>query len=247
MYEPYFMSKHNYLPILSRSSIDDIAENFIRDFQPEALVVPTEINVDGFLEHYLKVTPDYQYLAHKLIYLGMTIFQDTHNIVVFNPSTQKAEYFSAKANTVIFDSRLLESNQEHRYRFTAGHESGHIVFHRAYFDYIFRMSEILNIDMNEFIRCRSTPIEGDKKGRLKTDNDWLEWQANQFSSSFLMPKTSVLTLLSEFDLNSNFGLYYALIEMESVFNVSLEAATHRLSSMGLIKQQEVSENVFMMA
>ena len=55
------------------------------DFQPEALKNPMEIDIDGFLEHYLGATPDYQYLSHNMIYLGMTVFQDTNRIPVYDP------------------------------------------------------------------------------------------------------------------------------------------------------------------
>lgn len=247
MYKPAFKSTSNCVPVLSRDMIDTFAENFISDFKPEALTTPMEINVDDFLENYLGITPDYQYLAHKLIYLGMTVFHDTNKIVVFHPIAQKAEYISAKADTVIFDTRLLEASQEHRYRFTAGHESGHIVFHRDYFDHMARMSKFFNMDIMEFIQCRSLPNGETKKGNLKTNNDWLEWQANQFSSSLLMPKTAVLKLIDEFDLTSDFGVYDALIEMENVFNVSFEAATHRLSGMRMIKQQALSSRILMFA
>ncbi|MCU6720111.1 hypothetical protein OCV67_09220 [Porcipelethomonas ammoniilytica] len=92
---------------------------------------PSPVDIDGFLENYLGTTPDY----HNGIYLGMTVFHDTNCIPVYDLANNRAEYISAKANTVIFDSRLLEENQEHRYRFTAGHEAGHVVFHTPYFAY----------------------------------------------------------------------------------------------------------------
>ena len=118
MYTPIIRTKQNQLPILKREEIDEIAEiaeQFILDFQPEALKNPMEVDVDGFLERYLGATPDYQYLSHNMIYLGITVFQDTNSIPVYDPYHKRAEYFSAKANTVIFDTRLVEEvNQEHR-------------------------------------------------------------------------------------------------------------------------------------
>lgn len=44
----------NQLPILSRDQIDDIAESYLADFQPEALKEPIEVDVEGFLEIYLE-------------------------------------------------------------------------------------------------------------------------------------------------------------------------------------------------
>lgn len=36
---------------------------------------------------------------------------------------------------MIIDKTLLEENQEHRYRFTMGHEAGHEFLHKEYFAY----------------------------------------------------------------------------------------------------------------
>ena len=108
MYTPIIRTKQNELPILKREEIDDIAEQFLMDFQPEALKNPMEVDIDGFLQHYLGATPDYQYLSHNMIYLGMTVFQDTNRIPVYDPYHDRAEYFSAKANTVIFDTSADE-------------------------------------------------------------------------------------------------------------------------------------------
>lgn len=236
MYVPQYCWKPNYLPVLSREQIETIAEGYLADFQPEALKEPMPVDVDGFLEMYLGVTPDYQYLSHNMIYLGMTVFQDTNRIPVFDPTTNRAVYFSAKANTVIFDTRLVEEeNQEHRYRFTAGHEGGHVIFHRAYFQYLDRLRRILGIDDDSFIKCHRTDLARKKGRKLETNSDWLEWQANQFSSSFLMPRSTVNIILENHELNA-LGLFAVICEMESTFNVSYEAAKNRLSGMGVLRK-----------
>lgn len=135
MYSPCFQTKKSGVPVLSKKDIDFIAEQYIIEFQPDILKTPSPVDIDGFLENYLGTTPDYQLLSHNGIYLGMTVFNDTNRIPVYDLANNRAEYISAKANTVIFDSRLLKENQEHRYRFTAGHEAGHVVFHTSYFAY----------------------------------------------------------------------------------------------------------------
>lgn len=132
MYYPDVRRKRSGAPILSRKEIDDIAENLIADFCPEALRTPQQIDIDLFVQDYLKMDQDYQYLSHCGVYLGMTVFNDTDKIPVYDPVTDRAEYISAKARTVIIDNTLLEENQEHRYRFTMGHESGHGYFHSEF-------------------------------------------------------------------------------------------------------------------
>ena len=64
------------------------------------------MDIEGFIEFYLGMTPDYQYLSHNGVYLGMTVFNDTNKVPVYDPATNRAEYISAKARTVIIDNRL---------------------------------------------------------------------------------------------------------------------------------------------
>ena len=135
MYTPSLRVKNNGVPILSKAEIDAIGERFVQDFQPEVLTNPSPVDIEGFIEFYLGMTPDYQYLSHNGVYLGMTVFNDTNKVPVFDPATNRAEYISAKARTVIIDNRLLDESQRHRYRFTLGHEGGHDIFHSGYFSY----------------------------------------------------------------------------------------------------------------
>ena len=115
----YYAKDKNNIPILSQDQIDNIAEMELKKFQKQALTRPTAIDIDGFLEMHLHVTPDYQYLSHNMVYLGMSVFYDTNAIPIYDEIADRAEYLSVKANTVIFDRRLVENkSQEHRYRFT---------------------------------------------------------------------------------------------------------------------------------
>ena len=92
MYTPSLRVKNNGVPILSKAEIDAIGERFVRDFQPEVLTNPSPVDIEGFIEFYLGMTPDYQYLSHNGVYLGMTVFNDTNKVPVFDPATNRAEY-----------------------------------------------------------------------------------------------------------------------------------------------------------
>ena len=110
MYTPSFRVKKNGVPILSKEEIDGIGERYVQDFCPEVLSHPAPVDIESFVENYLGITPDYQYLSHNGIYLGMTVFNDTNKVPVYDPRTGRAEYISAKARTIIIDNRLLEEN-----------------------------------------------------------------------------------------------------------------------------------------
>lgn len=231
MYNPCVKKGKNRVPILSRGRIDDIAEEYLKEYQPEALKTPMEIDIEGFMENYLGAIPDYQFLSHNMIYLGMTIFHDSNHVIVYDPELNEAKYISAKAKTIIIDMRLLDKMQEHRFRFTLGHESGHLIFHKMYFEYLRRLARITGEENTLQMRCLNSGTFG--SGNLNSDIDWIEWQANQFSSSFLMPKTVVLSIINDYGTSSS-SIKNAMQEMKSIFNVSTEAVSYRLRNLGII-------------
>ena len=119
MTKPYFRTRSNGVPILSKGEINAIAQSYVQEYQPSALKHPEQFDVEGFLEFNLHMNQDYQYLSHNGIYLGMTVFNETDKLPVYNPNTHRAEYIHVDANTVIIDNSLVEDKrQEHRLRFT---------------------------------------------------------------------------------------------------------------------------------
>lgn len=111
------MDKHR-VPVLGKDQIDAIGEDYIRDFCPEAFKEPMPVDIDRFVCEYLGMTQDFAWLSNDGRYLGMTVFNDTRRVIVYDPERNEADYMAAKARTVIIDNTLLEAGKEHRYRFT---------------------------------------------------------------------------------------------------------------------------------
>lgn len=237
MYFPSYRKKKNGVPVLSKAEIDNIAEQFIFDFSPEAMKNPMEIDIDSFVLNYLGLKQDFQYLSHNGVYLGMTVFNDTNKVPVYIPETNKAEYISAKARTVIIDNNLLEEDQEHRYRYTMGHEGGHDIFHRGYFSYDPNQLSLFDSPAEPMIQCRAVPVNGKTKPVSQWDDrDSMEWQANYLSSALLMPKRMVIKLIKSLPPENDFFRNATYVqEVVSTFNVSYQAAEYRLKELGLIK------------
>ena len=103
MYRPEIKRKRSGAPVLSRKEIDVIGQNIVGDFMPEALKSPQEIDIDLLAQDYLGMDQDFQYLSHCGVYLGMTVFNDTDKVPVYDPQNNCADYISAKAHTVIID------------------------------------------------------------------------------------------------------------------------------------------------
>lgn len=244
MYNPSLRVKKNGVPVVSKNDLDAIGECFVKDFQPEVLSNPAPVDIERFIECYLGMTPDYQYLSHNGIYLGMTVFNDTNKVPVFDPSTNRAEYISAKARTVIIDNRLLEDNQQHRYRFTLGHEGSHDILHSGFFSYNPDQLSMFDTDLAPMIQCRvdnSTPRKADTK--YWDDHDWMEWQANRLASAILMPISAVALLAQKHpkSLKSLKDRFFLIQHTADTFNVSAEAATYRLKELGYIPKDEKTD------
>ncbi len=100
MYKPQFRTKQNGVPVLSKKEIEVIGENFLRDFCPDALINPQPVDIERFLELYLGLKIDYQFLSNDGRYLGMMVFNDTDKVIIYNPEKNEADYVRYKANRI---------------------------------------------------------------------------------------------------------------------------------------------------
>ena len=244
MYKPDFRKRASNVPILSRQDIDHHGERFVHDFIPEAMRTPMPIDIDRFITKYLGLNLEYQYLSHCGAYLGMLVFNDTKSLPVYNPHKNEAAYIHVSANTVIVDNSLLDDENEHRYRFTGGHEAGHGIFHAQYYGYNRnQISFFSREDDLPIVKCRAATIQNAgslKKVEFDTDQEWMEWQANYFASALLMPRSMVKKLVEEYD-GDEFSKDLLLTHIISeTFNVSLTAAENRLKSLGMSTPHRLS-------
>jgi Zn-dependent peptidase ImmA (M78 family) len=228
MYYPHYKKNNKNVPILKRDEIDVIAEKYAEEFMPQIITNPQAFDIDGFAERYLNLIIDFQYLSHNGTYLGMTVFNNTNKVIIYDPYNNCANYFHADQGTVIIDNSLLRDNQEHRYRFTLGHECGHWIFHKDYFGYNPNQLSLFEADKPYQI-CREVN-QNDSRNFIETWDEarWLEWHADKFSAGILMPKTSICNLLKN---SSEMGLYDKVTLLSEVFNVSQEAAYYRLCAL----------------
>lgn len=231
---PHFRKNSHKVPILSGREINDIADRFVEDYSPDLLQHPHAFNIEGFLEGYLGLQLDFQYLSHDCRYLGMTVFNDTDRVIIYSPEADEADYIHADHGTVIIDPTLLESNQEHRYRFTMGHEAGHWVFHQAYYGY--DPNQITLFELYEpYIQCRETNANYLNINTKGWDSHrWIEWQADKFSAAILMSRTAVKNLLGNSVFTSSIDAFPAIRMVGQTFNVSEQAAYFRLCDLQII-------------
>ena len=237
MYYPHFRKSRSHVPILKKKEINETAELYAKYFMPQIIDSPQPFNIEGFIEFYLELQLDFQFLSNNGMYLGMTVFNDTNRVIVYSPKNNRAEYFHADQGTIIIDNRLLtEKKMEHRYRFTLGHECGHWIYHRCYFEYDPNQLTLFDEFDMPFIQCRETNQNHFCcQNKNRDDLEWLEWQADMFSAGILMPSSSVHCLLQNGDKTHLLDENSMIKLVSDVFNVSEQAAYLRLVNLGFIQ------------
>lgn len=238
MYQPILKLKPNGTPVISGQDLDIIGERLVTDFLNEPPIDPQEIDVDRFATRYRHYELDYKYLSHCGVYLGTTIFTASDKIPVYIPEENRAKYIHVDAHTIIIDETLLAENQEHRYRFTLGHEVSHGVLHEEYFIRNEGTSTVYEQEAAG-IRCRADAYSlRDNKGMHWTDLRRVEWQANRLSAAILMPKSMVAIMVARYPLKGDFLRQIELAHtMSETFNVSPEAAYYRLIDLGYVDRE----------
>lgn len=139
----------------------------------------------------------------------------------------------------IFISNSLEHHSP-RWRFTLAHELGHFLLHRKLFT---KNPEVNLMDSSESI---------DLENVGKSDAMRLEWQANSFASSLLMPRLKLIQFIAKLLIRyevrtSNHAVIYLDNQRNNIitfrkiathiakeFNVSITMVTYRLMQLNIL-------------
>ncbi|MDR2908976.1 MAG: ImmA/IrrE family metallo-endopeptidase [Oscillospiraceae bacterium] len=243
-----FRACKNSIPVISKKTIDYLGEELVGDFCPKAMQTPMAIDIERFVQSYLGVEQDFQYLTNNGVYLGMTVFNDTSRLPVYNPETGQAEYISVRAGTVIIDKSLLKEGNENKYRFTMGHEGSHCILHSDYFAFNPDQTSLSGHSDVPLFRCKIADSGDEKRKPVSrwTYDDRMEWQANRLSSAILMPRLMVCRLVADslprtkepFERGARDAFLDRMVLLiAGTFEVSRSAAAYRLRDLGLIDRK----------
>lgn len=146
---------------------------------------------------------------------------------------------------IIVDSSLNEDI--HKFNFTLAHELGHLALHR---------SLKFRYDSWDTTNEEDTVMEYKARKELKTDSDWMEWQANCYASALLMPaqifKSALVLEQREMGISRagtifvdnqpcNQQAFFQLINLLSQkFEVSKTAVEYRLHKLKLVDDKRKS-------
>ncbi|HIU77584.1 MAG TPA: hypothetical protein IAC62_16975 [Candidatus Pelethocola excrementipullorum] len=239
MYQPKLRKQRNGIPVMRNSEIDAHAEEFLRDYNPSLLKIPQPVDIEAFAEFYLDLALDYAYLSHCGLILGRMVFQETERVPVYLPKEKCADYLYVSRGTMLIDNTVLDDRKEYRLRSTIGHECGHWLFHSDYYTFKNRGNYHRKALLPEITGCKNTDIDGgaDITGRKKliTDFDWLEHHAKYFSAAVLMPKTPLISMVSDLTGNGRLNEVELTEKLSDIFQVSPISVKIRLSQLGFNK------------
>jgi Zn-dependent peptidase ImmA (M78 family) len=149
--------------------------------------------------------------------LGCVSIQDSL-IRVYDNYNFPGNDIEVNRGTVIISNHLLDPKNHGRMKYTYAHELGHWELHK-------NTGIVLT-------RCKSSI---GKWYRPKTDAEWLEWQADCFAASLLMPAETFKNAFQRMAGQTVFSIKdYVIPYMAQTFQVSKQAAAIRARHLFLV-------------
>lgn len=228
--------KPNGIPILSQNEIDIYTENIVKELMPELYSRQIDaVNLKTIFSsmkgwHYAG-----RYLSEDGSLLGLASFR-SGEILITDEKRNSSGLLHIEKHTILVDRALYHPRLEHTFRFTFAHEAGHAMLHERFCSDPDNMKKYSEQEKEWIIR--DTKEEFKNGNRLNTDRDWVEWQANAFASSILMPKELVMRVADLVGRNEDLEtLNQLMVTISDIFKVSLTAAFYRMKGLGLIGEK----------
>jgi len=184
------------IPYVTNGALDFYAEELVRDFMPEQLKSPGVLDVDSFIEYYLRLSVDYRRISLSFNVLGITVFNDGV-VDVICEETGQTEKISVTTGTIILDPSLSIKRNIPRLRFTMVHEGSHWLLHRK----AFALDNPLGpagIYENQFIAAKEGRVDYSRSNKERTDVERMERQADFLASAILMNRPALRIAFKDF-------------------------------------------------
>lgn len=240
-----YPQKESGLYILSREDIENIAEDVLKEFFPQNLILPKPLDTAELLEDRLGLTVKQKYIGTlNSAVLGLIVMSDEVEIPsydeMYKPTVLRETY-----GTVLINKHLCVRENTARRRYTETHEGAHFILHGEYFKTAANSAANRKNNSREFIACRKVELYGQK---TNNDSDWMEWQADSLAAALLMPGNvfcsfarSVMRkygitgrhIVNNFYVNKG-KVRDIISDIARAFNVSYRAAQIRMLHLGLI-------------
>ncbi|HIH7964081.1 TPA: ImmA/IrrE family metallo-endopeptidase, partial [Streptococcus suis] len=225
-----FILSNDWVPYIRKKDFDDIAENFLRKYYPQAITQPTPIPVETIVSR-MGLTIYQEKLTIDDSVFGKMVFKDTDVEVI-----EDGELVSKRFNkgSVLVDKDVVFKRNVGSYNNTVIHECVHWELHKVF-------HEVKMILDKSHSTVSSWTEENLADSSMWTPLDWMEWQANGIAPRILMPKIQTrikirelfqtLTLVNP-DLSRSELVQEVVDNLAAFFNVSRQAAKIRMIDLG---------------
>ncbi len=215
--------------ILNKKQIEERAIDFLEKYSPSSLVTPAKVDLELILEE-MGLTIDYQKMDLDNTILGLTAFNNGMLNVYSDDDTLYP--INVAKGTIIINKNLASCERlQGRFQYTLGHETGHWVLHQKLF-YIDENQQTLFDDMDNVEKnliCSKRDERFLLRKSFKTDLDWVEWQADYFSSCVIMPR-EIFKKEYERLIESGLSDVGAVKQLANIFEVSKIACAIRINN-----------------
>jgi hypothetical protein len=239
-------ASNNIVPILYKKDLEAEATSFLQKYCPEALTTPMPVPIEKIATEDMhltvlqghRISSDFSILGEICFSKGEVIVQD-----IFNLSEKKME---VSRGTILIDAYTYMDRNIGAVNNTLAHEVYHWYRHRLYAT----IKQILRKEKFIAHRCPSNIIYP-KENEAWTDEQRMEWQANNLAPRILMPYNSFKEKVDELYLTYNYAntpLKSAVLtciadELAKFFAVSRQSALIRMTETGYPEAQIVLQQL----
>lgn len=227
-----------YVPHIWKSEFDAEATTFLTQFYPDAIKTPMCVPIECIVTDVMHLKVVEHHLSEDLSILGQMCFTDGM-AEIYDPVNDEYREIFVKAGTMIIDPDTYAKRNLGSKRNTMAHEGYHWFRHRQYH----LMAARCMGEAKPVYRCPTLP-KSEVIQTEWTDEDWMEWQANNVAPRILMPKETVGAVYEKMAAESLKNAFVAkglrpqsewIIEQTAGFYmVSKQAAEIRLKELGYL-------------
>lgn len=222
---------NNLVPIINKDQFDQVATEFLKKYCPEALKSPIIVPIEKIARESMGLIVERVSITEDLSELGKIFFTDGITEVYIKESDEYIRKMVRKG-TVFIDIDVIEKRNCGCERFTLAHECVHWEKHKMY--HLLQTCVSKNIAVAH--RCPDKTVT---EKTARTEEDWMEWQADGIAASILMPRETfkkkadeIVSKLRKIKISNGSIISELLIkEISTYFNVSEQAAKIRLSEL----------------
>lgn len=214
----------NLVPYIPSSEYDNVANEFLERFCPDALKGPMPVPIEDIARNGLGLDVRYVCLSEELDIYGMTIFTDGA-VEVYDPNEGLYDTKIFKGKTMLIDPEAVKKTNTGCRNNTIAHECVHWFKHRYYY----KMQKFSLPRYAKFCKCRV-----DQLPEITDEEDLMESQAIGIAPRILMPRNTFVEAADHLGVSYGKDNRIAISVLADFFDVSKQTVEIRLEECSLL-------------